>query len=72
MLVLEDETVIGTVGGGYAENCMILEALDMMGEPGQTAKTVTVDMLGKEAEEAGMVCGGTIEVLLEKIEKNCG
>lgn len=71
MLVMEDETVIGTVGGGYAENCMIQEALAMLKDRGQPAKTVIVEMLSQEAEEAGMVCGGTIEVLLEKIEKDC-
>ena len=71
MLVMEDQTVIGTVGGGYAESCMIREALGMLEGQGQTIKTVSVEMLGKEAEEAGMVCGGTIEVLLEKIKKDC-
>ena len=31
-------------------------------------KIITADMSGTQAETAGMVCGGRIEVLLEVIE----
>lgn len=67
MLVLEDGRIIGTIGGGCMENEVRLACLHMMRE-GQTAKCITVDMSPYQAEEEGLVCGGTIEVFLEVIK----
>lgn len=67
MLVYPDGTITGTVGGGYAESHIIQEALLLMEKEEQIMKVVSVEMLGEEAEEAGMVCGGIIEVLLERV-----
>lgn len=64
MFVEEDGFTIGTIGGGCAENEVIRKALLMMRE-GRKSELCTVDMTGREAEDAGMVCGGTIEVWME-------
>lgn len=63
MLVLQDGTCIGTIGGGCAEADIRQKAILLMNE--ETPEQYLVDMTGREAEEDGMVCGGTIEVLLE-------
>ena len=64
MLVLENGAAIGTVGGGYAESRIIRQALSMMRE-GEKKRIVKIDMAGSGAEDAGMLCGGVIEVYLE-------
>lgn len=67
MVIMEDGTCVGTVGGGYAEEEIKREGLRMIKEKESIRELMTVRMSGKEAEEMGMVCGGTIEVYLEKI-----
>lgn len=64
MLILEDAKTVGTIGGGYAEHAIVRAALGMM-QKDEKHKLMQVDMTGKEAEDAGMVCGGTMEVYLE-------
>ena len=66
MLVLEDGTIIGTVGGGRAEAEIINEGLRLIEQEQISNQVVTIDMTGKEAADMGMVCGGSIEVYLEK------
>lgn len=66
MLVSEDGAITGTIGGGCAESEVIQKALQMI-RTGKKTEVCTVDMTGQEAEEAGMVCGGVIEVLLEAV-----
>lgn len=67
MLVLPDGNCIGTIGGGCAEADILQKALLMIREQTKEPKLCRVDMMAKEAEEEGMVCGGTIQVLLEPI-----
>ena len=65
MLIREDGTCLGTIGGGCIESEVIQKALLMM-RAGQPAfRLCTVDMTADAAEEEGMVCGGTVEVMLE-------
>jgi len=65
MLVHEDGSISGTIGGGRLEAAVIKEALDTLatGEP----RTIRHDLTGPEASEVGMICGGTLEVYLEPI-----
>ena len=65
MLVHEDGSISGTIGGGRLEAAVIKEALDTLatGEP----RTIHHDLTGPEASEVGMICGGTLEVYLEPI-----
>lgn len=68
MLIMADGTCIGTIGGGCAEAELLRKALVMLREHTTAAKLCHVDMTGSEAEEDGMVCGGTIDVLLEAVQ----
>ncbi len=56
---------VGTIGGGCGEAEVIREAVRMAGT--DQKKLVTVNMTHEVAEEEGMVCGGTMTVLLEGI-----
>lgn len=68
MLMKEDGMTVGTIGGGCAESAVMQKALLMMRlEEQPDFILVDVDMTAREAEEEGMVCGGRIRVMLEKI-----
>ena len=67
MLILADGTCVGTIGGGCVESDIYQKALLMIRQDETKPALVHVDMTGEEAEEEGMVCGGTIDVLLEVI-----
>lgn len=67
MLILRDGSIIGTIGGGCVEAKIQQKALLMMQTESTESQTYHADMTADEAEEEGMVCGGCIEVLLEKI-----
>jgi xanthine dehydrogenase accessory factor len=81
MVILEDGTTVGTIGGGCAESDVIQKGLYMLrAEQRETltkseaslaqqrrTELITVNMTTDEAEEAGMVCGGTIMVFMERI-----
>ncbi|MDR1020729.1 MAG: XdhC family protein [Synergistaceae bacterium] len=64
MAVLSDGRLIGTIGGGCAEADVIRDAIDIARNGGFLFKTV--DMTDS-AEEDGMVCGGSMELLIESI-----
>ena len=60
-------TLIDTIGGGCAESDVITKALLMMREEKVRFQICMVDMTREAAEEEGMVCGGRIEVMLERV-----
>ncbi|MHB8278295.1 MAG: XdhC family protein [Candidatus Humimicrobiaceae bacterium] len=64
MLIREDGSFIGTVGGGGAELNTIDTALEVIrqGKP----RLLHFDMSGK-GEKASMICGGQLDVLIEPI-----
>ncbi|MDR3254084.1 MAG: XdhC family protein [Synergistaceae bacterium] len=62
MVVQRDGRTIGSIGGGCAEAGVIRAALDLM-ERGRW-RIKNVDMTDS-AEEDGMVCGGSMETLIE-------
>ena len=55
----------GTIGGGCGENQAILAARRLMGTG--RSQVVTVDMTGDVAAMEGMVCGGTMDVLIQDL-----
>jgi xanthine dehydrogenase accessory factor len=63
MLVREDGTIVGTIGGGCLEGQVIVEAIMVMREV--KPRTVHYDLTGKEA--AGMICGGVLDIYIEPI-----
>lgn len=68
MVICEDGATFGTIGGGCAESDIIRKSLFMLRRDEEPEFCICrVDMTSDEAEDAGMVCGGTIEVMLEKI-----
>ena len=60
----------GTIGGGCSEAAVMVRARKIMG----TGKScvVEIDMTNEVAESEGMVCGGTMRVLLEDVTNDCG
>lgn len=64
MLVYEDGSIIGTVGGGELENRVRREALDAIRD-GKT-RLLTYNMVDPEKGDPG-VCGGTVEIYVEPI-----
>lgn len=67
MLVLEDGRIIGTIGGGCMESEVQHLCLRMLHEEHAGGRIFTVDMSASQAEEEGLVCGGTIRVFLEVV-----
>ena len=55
----------GTIGGGCGENQAILAARRLIGTG--ESRVVTVDMTGDVAAMEGMVCGGTMDVLIDDL-----
>ena len=50
------------------EAAVLQKALLMIRTETQKAELFHVDLTGADAEDEGMVCGGTVDVLLEAIE----
>ncbi len=68
MLISADGKTVGTIGGGCMEAEILQRAFLMMREgKGEERELFWVDMRNEDAEEEGMVCGGTVEILMEKI-----
>lgn len=64
MAVFRDGSVAGSIGGGCAEADVLRDARDIAANGGFLFKTV--DMTDS-AEEDGMVCGGTMSLLIESL-----
>lgn len=64
MIYYLDGRTIGSIGGGCSEAGVVSKARDIMSE-NKRFLIETVDMTGDIAESEGMVCGGTMEVLIE-------
>lgn len=73
MLILEDGQTVETIGGGCVESDVIGKARRMMrGEARDRYQRISVDMTEDQASEAGMVCGGTVEIFMERVIWNEG
>lgn len=64
MIVEPDGTSHSSVGGGYGEYEAIRHAVNMLQNGTRVAK-YTCSMTNADAAKAGMVCGGTIDVLIQ-------
>lgn len=65
MLIREDGTSVGSVGGGCVEAEVWSRARDVI-ETGQ-ASLLTYELNEEDAEKEGLICGGTVEIFLEPI-----
>ena len=60
--------VTGSIGGGCSEGAVIRDAVDIIGTG--RYMVVDIDLTGEVAESDGMVCGGTMRVLVEDGSEN--
>lgn len=65
MLVRDDGSIVGTVGGGGAEYEVIQAAREVIDE--EKPRTVSFDLNKRPGVDAGMVCGGSLEIYVEPI-----
>ncbi|MEE8348397.1 MAG: XdhC family protein [Acidobacteriota bacterium] len=65
MLICEDGSTIGSVGGGQTEADVLDEAKRVM-ETGN-ASLLKYQLTQKDAEKEGLSCGGTVEIFVEPI-----
>ena len=68
MIVRKDGTIISSIGGGFGEYEASQHAKDMLAN-GPMTKRYTCKMNNREAADKGMVCGGTIDILIQIVEK---
>ena len=67
MIVFADGTTVSSIGGGFGEYEAAQHAVRMLRE-GERMKRYTCSMNNREAADAGMVCGGTIDILIQITE----
>jgi len=68
MLVRLDGTLVGTLGGGALEGDCLKKAKDLLDESNSdTFAELEFDLTDKTAAAEGMVCGGEVSVLLQKV-----
>lgn len=63
MAVSPSGDITGSIGGGCSEGAVVRDAIDIIGTGAY--RTMVIDMTGDVAESDGMVCGGTMLVLIE-------
>jgi xanthine dehydrogenase accessory factor len=65
MVVREDGTIFGTIGGGCLEGQVIEDAVKVIRE--EKPRIFHHDLTGTEAAGAGMICGGVLDIYIEPI-----
>jgi len=65
MLIRDDDTILGSIGGGSLEAKVRREAIDVIREG--RPRVLHFDLTGEELAEEGMLCGGNTDILLEPI-----
>ncbi len=65
MLVREDESIAGTIGGGCVEADVRKAALEVM--RGEKPKTMSFNLDQMPDDDTGLVCGGTMQVFIEPV-----
>ncbi|MEG2596208.1 MAG: XdhC family protein, partial [Ruthenibacterium sp.] len=67
MVVLPKGEAVGTIGGGAAEFEAVQTARKMMESATEKSQILTFSMSNTDAALRGMICGGEVTVLLEKL-----
>ena len=65
MLVRDDGSIVGTIGGGCVEAEVWQAARDVM--ESEKPRTLTFDLNQDPKYDTGLVCGGTLEIFIEPI-----
>ena len=63
MLVFEDGSIMGTIGGGLLEANVMKEARQVL--TSETPKVVKEELTSEQIEADGLTCGGTVEIFIE-------
>jgi xanthine dehydrogenase accessory factor len=66
MLVLATGATIGTIGGGWLEAIAIGSAREVLATGRPQFRTLSLSQ--EEASESGMICGGTVDLLMESLD----
>jgi xanthine dehydrogenase accessory factor len=65
MLVRDDGTIAGTIGGGCVEGEVWQAAREVMAS--EKPRTLTFDLNQDPKDDTGLVCGGTLDIFIEPI-----
>jgi xanthine dehydrogenase accessory factor len=65
MLVREDGSILGTVGGGRMESDVCKEAMNVMRD--EKPKALTFNMDQNPDDDPGLICGGSLDVFIEPV-----
>src|SRR2546430_17549511 len=65
MLIRDDGTILGSVGGGCVEAEVWTAAQDVMRD--EKAKIMTFDLTDESMGDGGLICGGKVEIFVEPI-----
>src|SRR5271167_2125713 len=65
MLVCDDGSIVGTIGGGCVEAEVWQAAREVMEQ--EKARTLTFNLNQDPKYDTGLVCGGTLEIFVEPV-----
>lgn len=68
MLVRDDGSIVGTIGGGAGELEVIALAREVIAS--EKPQTVSFNLTQRPGIDAGMVCGGSLDIFIEAIVPN--
>src|SRR5512141_1539399 len=69
MLVRDDGSILGTIGGGCVEADVWQAAREVM--ESEKPRTLTFNLNNNPSYDTGLVCGGTLEIFVEPILPVC-
>lgn len=64
-LLLDGDILVGSIGGGQMEFEVIEEAKRIRAQ--QRPHVIHYSLMGKDADAAGMICGGEVDILMEPL-----
>src|ERR1700675_4901263 len=65
MLVREDGSILGTIGGGCVEAEVWAAAKDVL--KAEAPRKMTFNLNNEASYDSGLICGGTVEIFVEPI-----